>query len=234
MFAWKGSAIYISDKIREKYISEFGLDGDTVYLTSTINRRLFRPINAANPIITYFGNIRMGRNKSLCTIANVLAEINPSYCLQVYSNEEDKKYYSMFDSHSNIIYGGSIPYDDVMEKMRQSDITLIVEGFLPGEIELSRYSLSTKAADALASGVSILVYGSKECGIVEYMELTQAAAVCSDENSLKDKIDLLIGDVNVQRKYYEQAQIMTKLHHNLEVSTSTFENIVNRVIGKKG
>ena len=38
VLAWPGSAIYISDKIRDKYNSEFGLDGETVYLTSTVQR----------------------------------------------------------------------------------------------------------------------------------------------------------------------------------------------------
>jgi len=41
---------------------------------------------------------------------------------------------------------------------------------------LSRYSLSTKAADALASGVAILTYGSQECGVIEYMQSTGASA----------------------------------------------------------
>ena len=32
------SAVYVSDKIKEKYNSEFGLDGETIYLSSTIDR----------------------------------------------------------------------------------------------------------------------------------------------------------------------------------------------------
>lgn len=91
--AHKGSAIYISDKIRDKYNSEFGLDGETVYLTSEIRRREFRPINMECPVVTYFGNIRMGRNDSLCDIADALREIAPSYAIDVYSNENDEKYF---------------------------------------------------------------------------------------------------------------------------------------------
>ena len=166
----KGSAIYISDKIRDKYNSEFGLDGETVYLTSEINRRAFCPINTEKPVITYFGNIRMGRNQSLCEIADALRKINSSYFLDVYSNESDEAYYNALNAHPNVRFHGSVPYTQVLEKMRRSDITVIVEGFLPKDIELSRYSLSTKAADALASGCAILTYGSAECGVVERSE----------------------------------------------------------------
>ena len=51
---------------------EFGLDGETVYLTSTIERKPFKTINTDRPIITYFGNIGMGRNDSLNAIGYAL------------------------------------------------------------------------------------------------------------------------------------------------------------------
>ena len=79
--------------------------------------------------------------------------------------------------------------------MFASDVTVIVEGFEEKDIELSRYSLSTKAADALASGAAILTYGSDDCGIVEYMRSTDAAVVCSDRSELKSSIEKLMNDV---------------------------------------
>ena len=49
VFKHKGSAFYISDKIRDKYNSEFGLNGETIYLTSDIERREFKEIDKENP-----------------------------------------------------------------------------------------------------------------------------------------------------------------------------------------
>ena len=91
VLSWPGSAIYISDKIKEKYNSEFKLDGETVYLTSTVPRKEFKLINKEKPVITYFGNIGMGRNNSLNDIGYALGKINPSYKLEVYSNEKDER-----------------------------------------------------------------------------------------------------------------------------------------------
>ena len=232
VLAYKGSAIYISDKIRDKYNTEFGLDGKTVYLTSEIRRREFRTINLETPVITYFGNIRIGRNYALNDIAFSLGKIDRNYVLRIYSGENDRKYYSIFEKNPYAEYCGSISYAEVQEKMTESDITIIVEGFNKKDIDQSRYSLSTKAADTLASGVSILTYGSQECGIVEYMQSTNASAVCTDKKKLKETIMALLDDIDLQKQYYINAEIVTEKHHNLKQSCAVFESVVESAIQK--
>ena len=229
VFKHKGSAIYISDKIRDKYNSEFSLDGETVYLNSEIERKPFEHIDAENPVITYFGNIRMGRNNSLNDIGLALGKINPNYVLQVYSNESDEEYLKVFEGNKNLQYCGTIPYAQVLEKMYKSHITVIVEGFEKQDIDLSRYSLSTKAADALASGASILSYGSEECGIIEYMKSTNASTVCDNKEKLEESIRELIENKDLQKDYYEKAIEITEKHHNLESSCAVFEGVVKKV-----
>ena len=230
VLAWPGSAIYISDKIRDKYNSEFGLDGETVYLTSTVQRKPFRAIDKKCPVITYFGNIRMGRNNSLNDIGYALGRINLQYMLEVYSNEKDEQVYSVFKGNPNVKYRGSVPYIQVQKRMAESDITVVVEGFDEKDINLSRYSLSTKAADALASGASIITYGSLESGIIEYMKSTNAAMVCTEKNKLIESIERLIADQDLQKEYYDQAIVMTREHHNLQASCKTSEMVVERAI----
>lgn len=232
VFSWPGSAIYISDKIRDKYNKEFGLDGETVYLTSTVKRKKFQYINKKNPVITYFGNIRMGRNNSLNDIGYALSSIDSNYVLEVYSNENDENYYKIFEKNKNIKYMGSVPYTQVQKRMIESDITVIVEGFKEEDINLSRYSLSTKAADSLASGVNILTYGSLESGIVEYMKSTNASMVCTSETDLVESITTLMNDKKMQENFYKQAIYITEKHHNLISSCKTSENVINKAIHK--
>lgn len=230
VLSWPGSAIYISDKIRDKYNAEFGLDGETVYLASTVKRKCFSPINKTAPVITYFGNIRMGRNHSLNDIGYALGRINSTYILEVYSNEEDEQYYSVFSDNPNVLFKGSVPYSEVQKRMSESDITVIVEGFREGDINLSRYSLSTKAADALASGSSILTYGSLESGIIEYMQSTGASMVCTVKDGLVNSIERLIEDTDLQKQYYNQAIIMTEDHHNRKASCAASEKVVKKAM----
>lgn len=232
VLAHKGSAIYISDKIRDKYNSDLGLDGETIYLNSTVKRKPFAPVNTEKPLITYFGNIGMGRNHALNDIAYALGKIKPAYKLEVYSGSKDPHEYDVFKDNPYLYYGGTIPYEQVQEKMQNSDVTVIVEGFLPKDIDLSRYSLSTKAADALASGATILTYGSQETGIVEYMQSTKAAYVCTDKNELEGVIREMLSTPEKQKEYYEQQIVMTHEHHNVEKSCEMFMIVVNRALSK--
>jgi len=230
VLAHKGSAIYISDKIRDKYNCEFGLDGETVYLNSEIERSPFSYINTDNPVITYFGNIRMGRNNSLNKIALALGRINPNYVLQVYSNEPDHEITKVFEGNKNLKFCGSVPYAEVIKKMYASDITVVVEGFEKKDVNCSRYSLSTKAADALSSGAMILTFGSLECGIIEYMYSTKASMVCTNESLLEQNIRNLLDNKQKQKEYYKKAIEITEQNHRLESSCATFEGIIKKVL----
>ncbi len=225
-----GSAIYISDKIRDKYNSEFGLNGQTVYLTSTIQRKPYSPINIKKPVITYFGNIGMGRNESLSAIASALGRIDPSYKVEVYSNCADPATISVIEKNPNALYMGSIPYANVLKRMGESDITLVVEGFADKDVELSRYSLSTKAADALASGCAIFAFGSSECGVIDYLKSTNAAEVCTDPALLQDALCTLLNDTDRQKKYYDAQILVTQKNHNLQSSCAISQAVIEDAI----
>lgn len=237
VFAHGGSAIYIGDKIRDKYNSEFGLNGETVYLTSEIGRKPFAPINTEAPVVSYCGNIRLGRNTSLVEIAQALQRIDPSYMLDVYSAEKNEEFIEPLRRSPGIRFHGAVPYTRVMEVMRESDIVVIVEGFEPEQIDTVRYSLSTKAADALATGCQILVYGDMECGVIEYMASVNCAAVCTDKSELVACITDLMGDTERQQANYKQAEIVAVEHHdkerNLKLSEQLFETMIDEFQSKQ-
>lgn len=228
------SAVYCSDKIKNLYNNYFGLDGKTIYFTSSIKRREFRKININNPKIIYLGSIRLGRNNSLISIANTLNEINKNYILEVYSNETDEHYFNKLQENKNIYYGGSIPYSEVVKKIQNCDIYIIAEGFEKENIELTKYSLSTKAADGLASGAAILTYGPSDSGVVSYMISTNAAVVCTEFTDLKTKIVNMLEDDALQKDMYLNAIKVTNSNHTLEKSTSTFNDVIKQLIQKKG
>lgn len=225
VFRHPGSAIYISDKIRDKYNEAFGLNGETVYLISEIKRREFRPINTKSIKVSYFGNIGMGRNQSLADIGTALGKINPNYKLQVFS-DPNPQLTSVFDRNANVEFCGKIPYTEVMKRSLDSDILVIVEGFAHKDVITTRYSLSTKVADSLASGCNILVYGSPECGAMEYMQHTGCATVCYSIDEIVEKLKKLIFDVELQRSNYERAAVVSAQNHTLEQSTATLKRIV--------
>ncbi len=231
----KGSAIYIGDKIRDKYNSEFGLNGETVYLTTEVKPREFKKINKNQMTVAYFGNIGGGRNYSLCDIADALGQINDKYMLDVYSNEINEKLYACLKANEHVRFHGSIPYSEVKKRILQCDIILVVEGFKKKDINLTRYSLSTKVADSLASGVSVFAYGSEECGAIGYMKQIGCAIVCTKKEQLKEALCRLIDDEDLQRNNYEKAIELVKHRHTLDVSTNVFKNVVKKaMVGDNG
>lgn len=232
VFAHGGSAIYISDKIRDKYNSEFDLEGETVYLTSEVKRKKFNPIPKEKPVISYFGNIRQGRNESLNEIGYALGQISENYRIQIFSGQTDEKAISIFCGNPNVDFCGAIPYAEVVKKTYESDVLVIVEGFKKKNINNVRYSLSTKAADSLASGAQILVYGPAECGVIEYMQSTNSAAVCTDKENLVNCIQSLMDDEAAQKLFYDNAIEMTRKNHNLESSTKVFRGVVEKALRK--
>lgn len=230
VFQRPGSAIYIGNKIRDKYNQYFGLNGETVYLTSDIKRRDFRPIDTENPKILYCGNVRLGRNTSLVDIGYALQKINPNYYVDVYSAEQSEEFLQELIECPGIKYHGATSYREVMRLIAASDISVIVEGFRQRDIDTTRYSLSTKAADAIASGTSILAYGSSECGVIEYMKQTKCAVVCTCRNDLEKELYDLITNPELQKRLYDRAVQVDAEDHDKEKNRSLTEKMFAELV----
>ena len=229
IFAHEGSAVYVCDKIRDKYNERFGLNGETLYFNTTVIRKPFSPIHTDNPKIVYFGNIRLGRNHALRNIADALGRIDPKYKLEVYSHEQDESVCAELKNHPNVVWAGAIPYTEVLKKTSLCDIYVAAEGFREEDINFTRYSLSTKAADGLASGAAVLGYGPGESGLIDYLQKTDAAFVCTEEERIEETIRHMLNDVDGQKLRYKKAIETTEKNHTLEGSTAVFEAIISRL-----
>lgn len=230
VFRRPGSAMYIGNKIRDKYNSEFGLNGETIYLTSDIARHEFRPIDTQNPKFIYCGNIRLGRNDSLADIGYALQKINPEYYVDVYSAEKNEEFIRVLEACPGVRFHGAVPYTEVMRLTAQSDVSIIVEGFKKTDVDTTRYSLSTKAADAIASGGNIFVYGDINCGVIEYMHQSGCAVVCTEKETLEEKLRELIFDRDLQKRLYERAIVVDREDHDKEKNRTLTEKMFVELI----
>lgn len=230
VFRRPGSAMYIGNKIRDKYNSEFGLNGETIYLTSDIERHEFRPIDTQNPKFIYCGNIRLGRNDSLADIGYALQKINPEYYVDVYSAEKNEEFIRVLEACPGVRFHGAVPYTEVMHLTAQSDVSIIVEGLKKTDVDTTRYSLSTKAADAIASGGNIFVYGDINCGVIEYMHQSGCAVVCTEKETLEEKLRELIFDRDLQKQLYERAIVVDKEDHDKEKNRTLTEKMFVELI----
>ncbi len=230
VFRHGGSAIYIDDKIRDKYNPFFGLPGRSVHLASGLERRPFRPINTAAPKILYCGNLRLGRNRTLNAIASALGAINRQYSLDIYSGETDPRYLRMLEANPNARFHGAVPYAQVQALLRECDILILAEGFGRRDVDTVRYSLSTKAADAVASGAAVFACGHGDCGAIEYCGKAGFATVCTDLRQIVPQLQTLIFDPEVQKRQYQAGQALLTRRHRLIHSTKAFQEAVKDVI----
>lgn len=222
----RGSAIYIGDKIKNKYNDYFSIDGQTIFLTSDIESKNFMPINTINPLISYCGNIRIGRNESIVKIARALYMINNNYVINVYSNEKDKKYIKPLLKEKNIRFLGQISYEEVKEITKKSDFVLVVEGEKKKDVYWSRYSLSTKVADSLASGSFIISCGSLECGAIEYLVNNNACIYGKNIKSLSNALKEILFSIENQKKIFINEQKLYACNHNIINNNKNFKDLI--------
>lgn len=225
IMSYPGDIIYIGDKIRNKYNEYYHRAGQTIYLSSEMER-VETLIERSIPVFSYFGNIRNGRNEALLDIACALQKINKDFKIHVYSSEKDNKYMKKLKKHPGIIYCGNIPYSEVVQKTKESNFLIVVEGTKKKDIINTRYSLSTKAADCLASGIPTIAYGSKDCGVIEYLASTNAVCVIDKKEDLVYKLTEYIENHDLQNSYLLKAREITEQNHRLEKSNAQFESIV--------
>lgn len=224
------SAIYIGDRIKEKYNSYFGLDGITLYLTSDIQNKEFRPIRKEKPKVSYYGNIRLGRNKSLMEIGNALQTIDSNYYLDVYSNEKDASYISEMRCANGVRFHGAIPYEEVQQGLVDSDLLIVVESFDPNDVITVKYSISTKVSDSLATGTQVFAYGDCDCGAIDYLLSTKAVPVCTDRSQLVPMLKEILDNAEMQKTYYYKALEITAANHRVEKNAIAFQRLVDVVV----
>lgn len=225
----RGSAIYIGDKIKNRYNDYFSIDGETIFLTSDIESKSFTPINTINPLISYCGNIRMGRNKSIVKIARALKIINSNYIIDVYSNEKDKKFIKPLLKEKNIRFLGQTSYKNVKEITKKSDFVLVVEGDREKDVYWSRYSLSTKVADSLASGSFIISYGSLECGAIEYLVNNNVCIYGKSVEELTKNLKKVLNNIDSQQVLFKNSKKLYLNNHLMSINNKRFMELVERV-----
>ncbi len=229
----KTSAVYICDGIKKAYNEKYHINGEVVYLASNVGRRAFKPIDKDNPSIVYFGSLRLDRYKTLIKIADALLRINDSYRINVYSDENDNKYIKPLKKCKNISFNGSIPYSEVIKMTEKSDLLLIVEGFSKFAIRSTRFSLSTKVADALCSGANLFACGTSYSGAMDYLKKNDYASVCTDPKNIISHLRFLFDDVPLQKHYYSQSAKASK-NHSIQESSDKFETIIENLIHDGG
>lgn len=199
--------IFISDKMKAAYEPEFHKTGTSIFISSEIDP--CEELQETKNVI-YAGNLEHGRWKSIVAVANELANIAPDYHLRVFSRTQNKQILRAFSKTPNATFCGFLSHNELIKKIQESSLQLLVEGFSRKDIIDVRYSLSTKVADSMASGIPMLCFAPEETGLFSFFRTNDAAFIASDCSQLSSTLQTALFDKQERMRKLEISKSLLK------------------------
>lgn len=222
-------SIYICDMIKEEYDKEFGLPSVTIYTATQAGYAGTRD-NGNGFVVSYLGNLGVGRHESLIEIAEVLQNISTDYKLDVYGKIPDETVKTAFDNCKGINYKGFVSYDEVLEVMKNSNLLVHAESFSDFYRKDLQYAFSTKIADSLATGVGFLLYAPEEMACSKYLKDNNAAFVVHSEKELLNTLNNLVKNPEECKKFTQAALDLAEKNHNFSDNSNCFQMVIKKAV----
>lgn len=178
-----------SEMMCEKYSRLFDIEVKPLYKGCVLSTP--KTFNNTPIRLAYAGNLFYGRSQTLGAIAKELDHINKknkqiTAQLEIYTGTPiTEEFASMMNVEGSSKIMGQKPYTEIVEILKTADIVLHVESFDKEQIEVVKYSFSTKIIDCLQSGSVLMVVGPKGIASVEYPRTIPGAIVIDDVSDLQ-------------------------------------------------
>ncbi len=235
--AFKYSSDYfcICEEMAKAYGELFSKQGKVIYTGSSTQKNARIPLSERARRIIYAGNLELGRASQLIKLGRALKKLNVPDLdrIFVYSGEERHEYLDGLTQENGIEFRGRVTREEVDDLLSDSMYTVHTESFDENHIVRTRYSVSTKIADALASGACIIAFGPRSTASVKYLADNNAAYVIDDECDIDKKLYRLISDEALRKKTVENAIELAEKNHNAEVNRQSIFNTINGEEAKK-
>lgn len=178
------AVIAISDKMAKDYASIFHQPIYVMHIAAADNPYAL-PFDQRKGL-TYVGSLGVGRLKPLLELAREAyrSGVKGYDYIDVYTGDMNEKTLDALRSTPGIHYRGQIDSDEVLRVIGSSRFVIHVESFDPHYIERTRYSLSTKIGDYLASGACLIAFGPSDIASIEYLAENAVGFVLIDPSDL--------------------------------------------------
>ncbi len=223
----------ISDMTKDEADKFFGID--CVVLTKPLSvepivnyGEIQYPIKAV-----YTGNLMIGRDKTLARIVKAAKDINSQgtkiqFDIYTKTNLSDEIKNVLNCDYCNI--HAPVPQSEVLEIQRKSDMMLFVEDIDGKDAKIARLSFSTKITDYLSSGKCIFAVGCKETAPMQYFIKNSAAVVAANDNEIKEKLEMLVNNLDLLSQCAEQSRKLGLENHSEERILSIFDTVIKSVL----
>lgn len=206
------SVFTINNKMKKEFDKEFSVKS-TVLSKGVKFEMLFNPLHINDfqlPLhITYTGKTDLGRDKAICTLIDVVKEINieqPAFFVDIYSSSTpSKSMLKKLNTPGISQFHGSVSQDEVKTIQKKSDMLLLAESLNSRKSNVARLSFSTKVTDYLASGKCIFALLPKDNATYEFIKENEIGMVASNKNEIKECLMQINQNKNILNKYSEAA-----------------------------
>lgn len=249
-------AFWINRLITRKWIRRHFAESDLVYTMTDLQKeeyeaKLKRPMKVlcksadfsecrkevGIPIrLIYAGGLYLNRWKILGKLAEAIAEINQRGKraeLHIYSGSQlGVRKTKKIDDRKNSFLHNAVPYNELTERYKESDIAIHVESFDLKNRLITRLSFSTKIIDCLSSGCAVLVIGPSNQAGIAYLKENDAAICVNDIRNLHTAVNELVNNTELIKIYADKAnQLGVKNHRKEEIEKNIRQDFYDVVKG---
>lgn len=233
MMARASECIYLCEALDRDYKKYFADIGCTVMKATNIKPNNERRFCKENPKFIYAGNLGkpVGRCEPLLEMGKAIKKLG--FKIDVYSASTGE-HMKELTSENGIELHPAIPYDELQERIAESDFIVHIENQSPWHKKDLKYAFSTKIADMLASGCCSLIYGSTEIASIDYFKRHSLGCVIENKEELYERIKELIDNDELRESYINNALRQAVEYHNAEKNAiKTNEIIIKAFNGER-
>lgn len=225
--------IFNCDALLDDFKKEFDIEADVIYTASDLQLERKAVLQNNGFLVSYAGNLGVGRGESLIEVAQVLRTISKDATLNVYGSLPNDELKQKFEECEGLQFCGRVSYDRVKEILQESDLLLHIESFEPYYIEDLKYAFSTKIADYLASNNSFLIYAPEEFAETKYLLENEAAYVATSPQMLEKQLRQLIMQPESRKKFCQKAAALAEANHNVKTAVKRFQSSMCKLVEAK-
>lgn len=185
--------------------------------------------------IIYAGNLLWGRDAVLVEVVSALEEINADGIkarLDIYtgSTVEPEVAKKLNTGGSRIC--GRLAYDEIVKIQNCADVLLQVESFDKDQIDIVKYSFSTKIIDCLQAGGTMLVIGPSGISSVEYSRRIPGVIVIDDLSLLTNTLrDVFANRMSLVERSRKIQNFAVKYHSISNIRDGLKEDFIKLIQG---
>ena len=187
-----------------------------------------------NILMIYAGNLGNGRAVSLRYICSAVAQLRSDgqkIALEIFTNTPlDKRSTTLLNCDGCTLHP-PIPYKELLDRQKDSDILVHVEGLSLKDRLDTHQSFSTKLVDYFMLGKCIFAVGKQDQASIDYLINNDAAVVASTKKEVYTKLRDLVKDSQKINQYAEKAFLCGKKNHEKGRTQQMLIKDFERLIG---